>query len=224
MRLILLGPPGAGKGTQAKIIEKEFNIPQISTGDMLRAAIKSGTETGNMLQETLAKGQLVSDDLIIQIVKERLEQDDCKNGFLLDGVPRTIEQADALKHAGINIDFIVEIQAEEKTIVERITGRRIHEPSGRTYHIHLNPPKEKNKDDVTGEPLIQREDDQEETVKHRLEVYTTQTEPLIEYYKNFEPTKKTSKPTYIIVDGELPVEQVSQLLVEKLSSLKETSN
>ncbi|MCF6766638.1 adenylate kinase [Thiotrichales bacterium 19S3-7] len=221
MRLILLGPPGAGKGTQAKIIEQQFNIPQISTGDMLRQAIKSGSELGVVLKETLANGQLVSDDLIIEIVKERLAQADCKNGYLLDGVPRTLAQAEALREAGVQVDFVVEVQADPNIIIERITGRRIHEPSGRTYHVIFHPPKKNDIDDITGEALIQRDDDQEETVRHRLDVYSQQTEPLIEYYKNFKPTSEVSKPTFIIVDGELPVKQVSQLLIDKLCELSE---
>ncbi|MCF6807800.1 adenylate kinase [Thiotrichales bacterium 19S9-12] len=224
MRLILLGPPGAGKGTQAKIIEQHFSIPQISTGDMLRQSINSGSELGIVLKETLAKGELVSDDLIIKIVKERLNQSDCRNGFLLDGVPRTIAQAEALKKAKIQIDFIIEVKAEPEILIERITGRRIHEPSGRTYHVSFNPPKKKNTDDVTGEALIQREDDQEETVRNRLEVYTQQTEPLIDYYKHFDPISGVEKPAYIIVDGELPIEQVSELLIKKLEDLSGTNN
>ena len=218
MNIILLGPPGAGKGTQAKRIETQFNIPQISTGDMLRAAIKSGSETGMKLKKILDAGELVSDDFIMQIVKERLSQADCNNGFMLDGVPRTLGQADAFKKLGINIDFIIEITLDDNIIIKRMSGRRIHEASGRTYHIDNNPPKVTGKDDQTGEDLIQREDDKEETVKNRLNVYHAQTAPLIEYYQHFDTAgTKLKKPTYVKVDGNQSVDTVTKEIFQVLS-------
>lgn len=218
MNIILLGPPGAGKGTQAKRIETQFNIPQISTGDMLRAAIKSGSETGMKLKKILDAGELVSDDFIMQIVKERLSQADCNNGFMLDGVPRTLGQADAFKKLGINIDFIIEITLDDNIIIKRMSGRRIHEASGRTYHVDNNPPKVAGKDDQTGEDLIQREDDKEETVKNRLNVYHAQTAPLIEYYQHFDTAgTKLKKPTYVKVDGNQSVDTVTKEIFQVLS-------
>ncbi|WP_192482743.1 MULTISPECIES: adenylate kinase [Cysteiniphilum] len=218
MNIILLGPPGAGKGTQAKRIETQFNIPQISTGDMLRAAIKSGSETGMKLKKILDAGELVSDDFIMQIVKERLSQADCNNGFMLDGVPRTLGQADAFKKLGINIDFIIEITLDDNIIIKRMSGRRIHEASGRTYHIDNNPPKVTGKDDQTGEDLIQREDDKEETVKNRLNVYHAQTAPLIEYYQHFDTAgTKLKRPTYVKVDGNQSVDTVTKEIFQVLS-------
>lgn len=218
MNIILLGPPGAGKGTQAKRIETQFNIPQISTGDMLRAAIKSGSETGIKLKKILDAGELVSDDFIMQIVKERLSQADCNNGFMLDGVPRTLGQADAFKKLGINIDFIIEITLDDNIIIKRMSGRRIHEASGRTYHIDNNPPKVTGKDDQTGEDLIQREDDKEETVKNRLNVYHAQTAPLIEYYQHFDTAgTKLKKPTYVKIDGNQSVDTVTKEIFQVLN-------
>ncbi|WP_440615268.1 adenylate kinase [Cysteiniphilum sp. 6C5] len=218
MNIILLGPPGAGKGTQAKRIETKFNIPQISTGDMLRAAIKSGSETGIKLKKILDAGELVSDDFIMQIVKERLSQADCDNGFMLDGVPRTLGQADAFKKLGINIDFIIEITLDDDIIIKRMSGRRIHEASGRTYHVDNNPPKVHGKDDQTDEDLIQREDDKEETVKNRLNVYHAQTAPLIEYYQHFDTTgTKLKKPTYVQIDGNQSVDTVTKEIFQILS-------
>lgn len=218
MNIILLGPPGAGKGTQAKRIETQFNIPQISTGDMLRAAIKSGSETGMKLKKILDAGELVSDDFIMQIVKERLSQADCNNGFMLDGVPRTLGQADAFKKLGINIDFIIEITLDDNIIIKRMSGRRIHEASGRTYHVDNNPPKVTGKDDQTGEDLIQREDDKEETVKNRLNVYHAQTAPLIEYYQHFDTAgTELKKPTYVKVDGNQSVDTVTKEIFQVLS-------
>ncbi|MDA0910222.1 MAG: adenylate kinase [Proteobacteria bacterium] len=218
MNIILLGPPGAGKGTQAKRIETQFSIPQISTGDMLRAAIKSGSETGMKLKKILDAGELVSDDFIMQIVKERLSQADCNNGFMLDGVPRTLGQADAFKKLGINIDFIIEITLDDNIIIKRMSGRRIHEASGRTYHIDNNPPKIAGKDDQTGENLIQREDDKEETVKNRLNVYHAQTAPLIKYYQHFDTAgTKLKKPTYVKVDGNQSVDTVTKEIFQVLS-------
>jgi adenylate kinase len=188
MRLILLGPPGAGKGTQAQLIRAKFGIPQISTGDMLRAAIKAGTPLGKEARKVMDAGQLVSDDVIIDLVTERLKQVDCKAGYLFDGFPRTIPQAEALKKAGCAIDYVLEIDVPDEEIITRMSGRRVHPGSGRVYHIKFNPPKVEGKDDLTGEPLVQRDDDKEETVRHRLEVYRRQTRPLIEHYRN-EPVK-----------------------------------
>ncbi len=183
MRIILLGAPGAGKGTQAQFIMEKYGVPQISTGDMLRAAIKAGTELGLQAKAVIDAGELVSDDIILGLVKERISQDDCANGFLLDGFPRTIPQADGLKEIGIAIDYVLEFDVPDDVIVERMSGRRAHLASGRTYHLVYNPPKEEGKDDVTGEPLVVRDDDKEETVRARLNVYHNQTAPLIAYYK-----------------------------------------
>src|SRR6187402_2842288 len=185
MRLILLGPPGAGKGTQANFIREKFGIPQISTGDMLRAAVKAGTPLGVAAKKVMDSGALVGDDIIIGLVRERVTQPDCAKGFLFDGFPRTIPQADALKAAGVKLDHVLEIDVPFEAIVERMSGRRSHPASGRTYHVKFNPPKQEGKDDVTGEPLIQRDDDKEETVKKRLDVYVAQTKPLIDYYNNW---------------------------------------
>ena len=182
MRLILLGGPGAGKGTQAAFITQRYGIPQISTGDMLRAAVKAGTPLGLAAKKIMDRGDLVSDDIIIGLVKDRIQADDCKRGFLFDGFPRTIPQAEAMKTAGVPIEHVVEVAVSDETIVERMSGRRAHLPSGRTYHVKFNPPKRDMVDDVTGEPLVQRDDDKEETVKKRLAVYHQQTEPLVEYY------------------------------------------
>ena len=183
MRIILLGGPGAGKGTQANVIKEKYNIPQISTGDMLRAHVKAGTELGVAAKKIMDEGGLVSDDIIMGMVKERIQEDDCQNGYLFDGFPRTIPQAESLKEAGVPIDAVVEIDVPDAEIISRMSGRRVHLPSGRTYHIVFNPPKEEGKDDETGEDLIQRDDDKEETVKARLKVYHDQTEPLIDFYR-----------------------------------------
>ncbi len=182
MRLILLGPPGAGKGTQATFIKERFNIPQISTGDMLRAAVKAGTPLGIEAKKVMDAGGLVSDDLIINLVKDRLKEDDCKAGYMFDGFPRTIPQADAMKAAGVKLDVVLEIDVPDAAIIERMSGRMFHVASGRSYHVKFNPPKVEGKDDVTGEPLVQRDDDQEDTVRKRLEVYSQQTRPLVDYY------------------------------------------
>jgi len=182
MRLILLGPPGAGKGTQAAFITKHYGIPQISTGDMLRAAVKAGTPLGLEAKKIMDSGALVSDELIIGLVKDRLQQPDCSKGYLFDGFPRTIPQADALKHAKVALDFVIEIEVPEQDIIERMSGRRVHPASGRSYHLTFNPPKVAEQDDLTGEPLVQREDDKEQTVRHRLTVYQNQTRPLVDYY------------------------------------------
>ena len=214
MRIILLGAPGAGKGTQAQFLTKTFNIPQISTGDMLRAAIKAGTELGKKAKEYMDAGQLVPDEVIIGLVKERITQPDCENGFLLDGFPRTLAQADALKEAGVDIDAVIEIDVPDEEIVKRMSGRRVHPASGRTYHIIYNPPKEEGKDDETGEPLIQREDDQPEVVLDRLKVYHDQTQPLIDYYGKAAAANPALK--YIKVNGTQSIDQVQKEILEQL--------
>jgi adenylate kinase len=201
MRIILLGGPGAGKGTQAGFIKEKFGIPQISTGDMLRAHVKAGSELGKAAKKIMDEGGLVSDDIILGMVKERIKEDDCKNGFLFDGFPRTLAQADALKDARIFVDAVVEIDVPDGEIVKRMSGRRAHLASGRTYHVIHNPPKEEGKDDVTGEPLIQRDDDKEETVKARLKVYHDQTEPLIAYYSKWAGEGGEGAPKYVKVHG-----------------------
>ena len=201
MRLILLGPPGAGKGTQANFIKEKFGIPQISTGDMLRAAVKAGTPLGLEAKKVMDAGGLVSDDIIIGLVKDRLQQDDCKAGYMFDGFPRTLPQADAMKDAGVAIDFVLEIDVPDAEIVERMSGRRAHLASGRTYHVKYNPPKVEGKDDVTGEPLVQREDDKEETVKKRLDVYHSQTKPLVEYYSKWAASGDAKAPKVRKISG-----------------------
>lgn len=206
MRIILLGPPGAGKGTQAQTITTDYSIPQISTGDMLRAAIKAGTELGMKAKAVMDAGQLVSDDIILGLVKERIAQDDCKNGFLFDGFPRTIPQAQALVDAGIKIDAVIELQVPDEKIVKRMSGRRVHLASGRTYHIVYNPPKVEGKDDVTGEPLVIRPDDEESTVRSRLEVYHKQTEPLVTFYKDLAAKGQTN---FAAIDADRPVEDIA---------------
>ncbi len=216
MRLILLGAPGAGKGTQAALITAHYNIPQISTGDMLRAAVKAGTPLGLAAKKIMDAGELVSDDIIIGLVKERLQQPDCKNGFLFDGFPRTIPQAEALKDAGIPIDYVLEIAVPDEAILERMSGRRVHLPSGRSYHIKFNPPKVEGKDDVTGEDLIQRDDDKEETVKKRLQVYHNQTEALVDFYQNLAASGQ-SNTKYVKVDGIGEVKEVNRRIIDALS-------
>ncbi|OOE79174.1 MULTISPECIES: adenylate kinase [Salinivibrio] len=206
MRIILLGAPGAGKGTQAQFIMEKYGIPQISTGDMLRAAIKAGTELGKQAKAVIDAGELVSDDIILGLVKERISQDDCANGFLLDGFPRTIPQADGLKEIGVAIDYVLEFDVPDDVIVERMSGRRAHLASGRTYHVVYNPPKVEGKDDVTGEELVVRDDDKEETVRARLNVYHNQTAPLIAYYKKEADAGNTQ---FVTFDGTQAVEQVS---------------
>ena len=201
MRIILLGGPGAGKGTQAAYITERYGIPQISTGDMLRAHVKSGSELGVAAKKIMDEGGLVSDDIIMGMVKERIQDDDCKNGYLFDGFPRTIPQADALKEGGVDVDAVVEIAVDDDEIIRRMSGRRVHLASGRTYHVVFNPPKEEGKDDETGEALIQRDDDQEETVRARLGVYHDQTEPLIAYYTEFANSGEGNAPKYVKVDG-----------------------
>lgn len=206
MRIILLGAPGAGKGTQAQFIMEKYGIPQISTGDMLRVAIKAGTELGKQAKAVIDAGELVSDDIILGLVKERISQDDCANGFLLDGFPRTIPQADGLKEIGVAIDYVLEFDVPDDVIVERMSGRRAHLASGRTYHVVYNPPKVEGKDDVTGEALVVRDDDKEETVRARLNVYHNQTAPLIAYYKKEADAGNTQ---FVTFDGTQGVEQVS---------------
>ncbi|NEV61808.1 adenylate kinase [Thiorhodococcus minor] len=208
MRIILLGGPGAGKGTQAGFIKSHYDIPQISTGDMLRAHVKQGTELGKAAKKIMDEGGLVSDDIIMGMVKERITEDDCKNGFLFDGFPRTLAQADALKEAGVPIDAVVEIDVPDEEIIKRMSGRRVHLASGRTYHVVFNPPKVEGKDDETGEPLIQRDDDREETVKARLKVYHDQTEPLIGYYSSWAAQGGEGAPKYVKVDGIGTVDQI----------------
>ena len=218
MRLILLGAPGAGKGTQANFIKEKFNIPQISTGDMLRAAIKAGTELGMAAKKVMDAGQLVSDDIIIGLVKERLKDTDCANGYLFDGFPRTIAQADAMKDSGVQIDYVLEIDVPDELIVDRMSGRRTHQASGRVYHTKFNPPKQDGVDDVTGEPLVQRDDDKEETVLKRLAVYHNQTEVLLGYYNKWAQSGLPGAPKYRKISGVGPVEQVRDAAFAALSA------
>jgi adenylate kinase len=218
MRLILLGGPGAGKGTQANYIKDKFNIPQISTGDMLRAAVKAGTELGLAAKKIMDAGGLVSDEIIIGLVKDRIQEADCANGFLFDGFPRTIPQAEAMKQVGVKIDFVVEIAVEDEEIVKRMSGRRVHLNSGRTYHIIFNPPKVAGKDDETGEDLIQRDDDQEETVKKRLSVYHDQTEPLVAYYSKWANSSEAGAPKYVCIKGIGKVEEIRDNIFKALGA------
>ncbi len=217
MRLILLGAPGAGKGTQATFICKKFGIPQISTGDMLRAAVKAGTPLGIAAKKVMDSGGLVGDDIIIGLVKERLAQPDCANGFLFDGFPRTIVQADAMKAASVNLDLVLEIDVPDEAIIERMSGRRAHLASGRTYHIKFNPPKVAGIDDVTGEPLIQRDDDKEETVKKRLDVYQKQTRPLVSYYSDWSASGDPVAPKYRKISGTGSVDEITTRALQALS-------
>ncbi len=218
MRLILLGAPGAGKGTQATFICQKFKIPQISTGDMLRAAVKAGTPLGIEAKTVMASGALVSDELIINLVKERIAQADCAQGFLFDGFPRTIPQADAMKAAGVKLDYVLEIDVPFEAIIERMSGRRSHVASGRTYHLSYNPPKVAGKDDITGEPLIQRDDDKEETVRKRLDVYSAQTRPLVAYYSDWAKTDPGAAPAYRAISGMGSVEDITQRALQALDA------
>lgn len=218
MRLILLGAPGAGKGTQATFICQKYGIPQISTGDMLRAAVKAGTALGLQAKTVMASGGLVSDELIINLVQERLTQPDCANGFLFDGFPRTIPQAEAMKAAGVKLDYVVEIDVPFEAIIARMSGRRSHPASGRTYHVAFNPPKVAGVDDITGEPLIQREDDKEETVKNRLEVYSAQTRPLVQYYSSWAAQDPVNAPKYRAISGMGDVDAITARVFQALES------
>ncbi|MGQ2981455.1 MAG: adenylate kinase [Polaromonas sp.] len=209
MRLILLGAPGAGKGTQATFICQKYGIPQISTGDMLRAAVKAGTPLGMEAKKVMDSGGLVSDDLIINLVKDRIAQADCSKGFLFDGFPRTLPQADAMKAAGVKLDYVLEIDVPFEAIIERMSGRRSHPASGRTYHVKFNPPRVEGQDDVTGEPLIQREDDKEETVRKRLEVYSAQTRPLVDYYSQWAQAEPAAAPKYRAISGMGGVDEIT---------------
>ena len=217
MRLILLGPPGAGKGTQANFIIEKFGIPQISTGDMLRGAVKAGTPLGIAAKKVMDAGQLVSDEIIIGLVKERLKQADCAKGYLFDGFPRTIPQAEAMKAAGVRIDYVVEIDVPDDEIITRMSGRRVHPASGRTYHLKFNPPRVEGRDDATGEPLVQRDDDREETVRKRLEVYRAQTRPLVDYYGKWAASGDAKAPRYRRISGQGAVDQIRDRTFAALS-------
>ena len=217
MKLILLGAPGAGKGTQANYIKEKFNIPQISTGDILRAAVKAGTPLGIAAKKVMDAGNLISDGIIIDLVKERIKETDCANGFLFDGFPRTIPQAQAMKDAGIHIDYVVEIEVADSEIIQRMSGRRVHLPSGRTYHVTFNPPKVAGKDDVTGEDLVQRPDDAEETVLKRLNVYHEQTKPLVAYYTAWAKSNVANAPKYVNIPGMGGVEHIRDQIFAALS-------
>jgi adenylate kinase len=216
MRLILLGPPGAGKGTQAALIRDHFRIPQISTGDMLRAAVKAGTPLGAAAKKVMDAGQLVSDEIIVGLVTERLKHVDCKNGYLFDGFPRTIPQAEALRASNVPLDFVLEIDVDHDEIIGRLSGRRVHPASGRNYHLSFNPPKVPGKDDMTGEPLVQREDDREETVRKRLEVYETQTRPLVDYYSKRAAQGDARAPRYRKISGKGSVEEIGARVLAAL--------
>ncbi len=216
MKLILLGPPGAGKGTQAAFIKEKFGIPQISTGDMLRAAVKAGTPLGVEAKKIMDAGGLVSDGIIIGLVSDRLREDDCRDGYMFDGFPRTIPQADAMKDAAVAIDFVLEIDVPDSEIIERMSGRRVHAASGRTYHVRYNPPKVAGKDDVTGEDLIQRDDDREETVRKRLEVYHSQTKPLVDYYTRWAASGVSGAPKVRKISGQGAVDDITGRVLDAL--------
>lgn len=217
MRVILLGPPGAGKGTQAQFIQEAFSIPQISTGDMLRAAVKEGTPLGLKAKEVMDSGQLVSDDIIIGLVKERIAQPDCANGFLFDGFPRTIPQAQALVDENIPIDYVVELNVDDEEVVKRLSGRRVHPGSGRVYHVEYNPPRVEGQDDETGEPLVQRDDDREETVRSRLSVYKEQTRPLVEFYRGLAEKEEKNSPVYVLIPGTGSMDDIRQRILSSLN-------
>ncbi len=216
MRLILLGPPGAGKGTQAAFIREKFGIPQISTGDMLRAAVKAGTPVGRAAKQVIDAGQLVSDPVIMGLVLERLKQPDCACGYLFDGFPRTIPQAEALKAAAVPLDYVLEIDVPDEEVITRMSGRHVHPPSGRSYHVLFNPPRVPGRDDLTGEPLVQREDDREETVRERLEVYRRQTRPLVDYYGRWAASAAPGAPKYRKISGLGSVEEIRQRVLDAL--------
>lgn len=218
MRVILLGAPGAGKGTQAQFITEKYDVPQISTGDMLRAAVKAGSPLGLKVKEVMASGGLVSDETIIQLIEERIKDSDCANGFLFDGFPRTIPQAEALKNQGVEIDAVVEIDVADEEIISRLSGRRVHQDSGRIYHTKYNPPATEGKDDITGDALVQREDDKEETVRKRLGVYHSQTAPLVEYYSAWGKSGEASAPNYVRVEGVGDMSEISAKIVEGLDA------
>jgi adenylate kinase len=217
MKLILLGPPGAGKGTQASFIREKYRIPQISTGDMLRAAVKAGTPLGVAAKKVMDAGQLVSDDIIMGLVLERLKEPDCQQGYLFDGFPRTIPQAEGLKHEGVALDYVLEIDVPDDEIIARMSGRRVHPASGRSYHVKFNPPKVRDRDDLTGEALVQRDDDREETVRKRLEVYRAQTRPLIDYYGRCAASGAAGAPRYRKISGLGPVEEIQRRVFAALS-------
>jgi len=216
MRMILLGPPGAGKGTQATFIKEKAGIPQVSTGDMLRAAVRAGTPLGLEAKKVMDSGALVSDEIIINLVKERLKEADCQAGYLFDGFPRTIPQAEAMKQAQVRIEVVLEIQVPDEDIIDRMSGRRVHVASGRTYHVKFNPPKAEGLDDVTGEPLIQRDDDKEETVRKRLDIYHAQTKPLVKFYRDWESTADAAAPRVVSISGVGTVEEITQRVMDAL--------
>ncbi|MDH3691683.1 MAG: adenylate kinase [Gammaproteobacteria bacterium] len=216
MRIILFGPPGSGKGTQAAFLANHFGIPQISTGDMLRSAIKAGTQLGLKAKQVVDAGQLVSDEIIRGLIRERIAQDDCASGYLLDGFPRTLAQAEAMREDGIGVDYVVELSVVDEEIVKRMSGRRVHLQSGRTYHVLFNPPKTQGKDDLTGEELVQREDDEEETVRKRLQVYHTQTEPLVRYLADWGANGDVDAPEYIQIDGRGSVDEIRERILSAL--------
>ena len=217
MRVILLGPPGAGKGTQAHFIREKYRIPQISTGDMLRAAVKAGTPLGVAAKKVMDAGQLVSDEIIIGLVTERLKQADCRQGYLFDGFPRTIAQAEAMKREGVDVDFVIEIEVDDGEILRRMSGRRVHPASGRSYHVRFNPPRQPDKDDVTGEPLVQRDDDREETVRKRLEVYRAQTRPLVDYYSRWAASGDARAPRFRSISGIGRVDEIQSRVAAALT-------
>jgi len=220
MRIILLGPPGAGKGTQASFLCARYNVPQISTGDMLRAAIKAGTPLGQAAKRVMDKGQLVSDDIVVELVKERLRQPDCTEGYLFDGFPRTLAQAEAMRAADLRVDYLLEIDVPDEEIIARMAGRRVHLASGRSYHVKFNPPKVADRDDMSGEPLIQRDDDREETVRRRLQVYHAQTQPLIAYYGTWAATGDTRAPRHLRISGSGGVEEIRDRAFAALDAVR----